>query len=433
MKNDIHLFNNILGTAERAFSSTNFYWQSISVFSCLIIAVISYKFFKKLLPPKDTKRKKSNNLFSGFFYRYLIPLFLPILIIFALSIGAVIFFAFFEDVFLFLPFIQILALFTFLRFLRILFNSSLIANLVGFFLIPAIFLNILGILEPTIIFLDQFAINIGKVRISIYSAIQSFMILSVVFWLSGIISRKTKSYFSKSKDLKASTKGIISKFIDITLYFAIFVIILQVFGVDMTTFAVLGGAIGVGIGFGLQKIASNFISGIILLLEKSVEVGDLVDLDDGATYGTIARFSGRYTLIETFDGKEIMVPNEDFITNKVTNWTYNNNRGRIDIDLKISYDSDIKKAKEIILKSASEHPRCLKYPAPEFYVTEFSDNGIELVTLFWIGDVSGGRRGPKSDVMINILDGFKENGIKIPLPQREILVKNNSPEITKSF
>jgi small-conductance mechanosensitive channel len=399
------------------------------VAACLILAILTYKIFKKFLPPKDTENKQPNNIFNRFFYSYFIPLFLPILMIFILSIGAVIFSALLKDVFLFLSFIQLLALFTFLRFLRILFNSSLIANLVGFFLIPAILLNILGILEPTILFLDQFAINIGKVRISIYSAIQSFMILSVVFWSSGLISRKTKSYFSKSKDLKASTKGIISKFIDITLYFVVFVIILRVFGVDMTTFAVLGGAIGVGIGFGLQKIASNFISGIILLLEKSVEVGDLVDLDDGVTYGTITHFSGRYTLIETFDGKEIMVPNEDFITSKVTNWTYNNNRGRIDIKLRISYDSDIRKAQEIILKCASDHPRCLKYPAPECYVTDFSDIGIDLINLFWIGDVSHGRKGPKNDVMIDILDGFKANGIKIPFPQREVLLKEPSEKI----
>ncbi|MFT6220601.1 MAG: small-conductance mechanosensitive channel [Rickettsiales bacterium] len=424
MKNDTQILGNILGNAEKAFSSTNFYWQSISVIACLVFAIASYKIFKKFFPPKDTERKRSNNLLSRFFYSYFIPLFLPILIIFVLSIGAVVLSNFLDDVFLFFSCIQLMTLFTFLRFLRILFNSSLIANLVGFFLIPAILLNILGILEPTILFLDQFAISIGKIRISIYSAIQSFMILSVVFWSSGLISRKTKSYFAKNKDLKASTKGIISKFIDITLYFAVFIIILQVFGVDMTTFAVLSGAIGVGIGFGLQKIASNFISGIILLLEKSVEVGDLVDLDDGATYGTITHFSGRYTLVETFDGKEIMVPNEDFITNKVTNWTYNNNRGRIDIDLKVSYDSDIKMANEIILKSASDHPRCLKYPAPECYVTEFSDYGIELVVLFWIGDVSSGRKGPKSDVMIDILDEFKASGIEIPLPQREVLIKN---------
>ena len=145
----------------------------------------------------------------------------------------------------------------FLRFLRILFNSNLIANLVGFFLIPAIVLNIFGLFETTVLFLDSFAISIGKVRMSIYTVIQAFVVLSVVFWSFGVISRKTKAYFAGKADLKASTKGIITKVIDILVYFIVFIIILRVFGVDMTTFTVIGGAIGVGIGFGLQKIASN--------------------------------------------------------------------------------------------------------------------------------------------------------------------------------
>ncbi len=410
----------IINNLEKSFTTASFYWQSMSIIACLMLATLLYKLAKKVFFRGQIKNQKPLDIINSYF----LPLSLPILMIICLSVGAVIFINFFEDSFLFQTTIQLIALFVFLRFLRILFNSNLVANLVGFFLIPSIVLNIFGFFEPTVGFLDSFALSIGKVRISIYTAIQAFMILSVVFWLSGVISRKTKAYFSNKANLKASTKGIITKVIDITVYFIVFIIILRVFGVDMTTFAVVSGAVGVGIGFGLQKISSNFISGIILLMEKSVEVGDIVELDNGNIYGTVTHFSGRYILIEAMDGKEIMVPNEDFIINKVTNWTHNNKRGRLEIDLSISYDSDIKKAQEIALQSAAEHPRCLDYPAPECFVTEFGDSSINLRTFFWVGDLSVGRLGPKNDVMIKIFDRFKENNISIPFPQREVLIKN---------
>ena len=291
-------------------------------------------------------------------------------------------------------------------------------------MIPAIILNILNLYDPTIAILDSFSITIGKIRVSIYTVIQAFVILSVSFWGFGAIASKTKFYFANKLDLKVNTKIIIAKFIDIAVYIIVFFIALRVFGVDMTTFAVIGGAIGVGIGFGLQKIASNFISGIILLLEKSVKVGDLVELDGGNIYGTVTQFGGRYALIETFDGREIMVPNEDFITNKVTSWTYNNTRGRVEINVGIAYNSDIKKAQEIILQSALEHSLCLNYPAPECYVTNFGESSINLLTYFWVGDVAHGRLGIKSDVMIKIYERFKENNIVIPLSKREVVIKN---------
>jgi small-conductance mechanosensitive channel len=231
-----------------------------------------------------------------------------------------------------------------------------------------------------------------------------------------------QNYIESNKTIKSSTKGIISKAIDLLVYFIVFVIILKVFGVNMTTFAVVGGAVGVGIGFGLQKIASNFISGLILLFEKSVEVGDWVELDDG-TFGTITHFGGRYILVEAFDGKEIMVPNEDFITHKVTNLTYSNTRGRLEIKLTISYSSDVKKAQELMMQAAKEQARCLRYPGVECYVTNFSTNGIEMILYFWISSVIDNRSQPKSEVIISILQKFKESGIEIPVPQMDLYVK----------
>ncbi len=188
----------------------------------------------------------------------------------------------------------------------------------------------------------------------------------------------------------------------------------------MTTFAVIGGAVGVGIGFGLQKIASNFISGVILLFEKSVEIGDIVEIENANIFGTVKHFGGRYTLVEGVDGREIMIPNEDFIIGKVTNWTYSNSRARVEISLGVAYGSDLEKVKEIMTECAKEHPRCLTYPEIDCFVTQFGEYDIKITLYFWISDIVEGRMKPKSDIIVSIWKKFKENGIEIPLPQREI-------------
>ena len=192
----------------------------------------------------------------------------------------------------------------------------------------------------------------------------------------------------------------------------------------MTTFAVLGGAIGVGIGFGLQKIASNFISGIILLFEKSVEVGDWIEIENSNIFGVIKHFASRHTLIECFDGKEIMVPNEDFIIGRVTNWTYSNNRARIEINVGVAYNSDLEKVKDVMTSCAYENPRCLNYPEVECYVTQFGEYDIKFTLYFWVSDITGGRMSAKSDVMMRIWKRFQENNIRVPVPQREITSVN---------
>jgi small-conductance mechanosensitive channel len=239
-------------------------------------------------------------------------------------------------------------------------------------------------------------------------------------YIAGFLSKKIKNYVGENQEIKVNTKNIINKFVDIVIYSAVFIIILKTFGVDLTAFAVIGGAIGVGIGFGLQKIASNFISGIILLFEKSVEVGDIVELENGNIFGTIKHFGGRYTLVEAMDGKEIMIPNEEFIINKVTNWTYSNNRARIEIIVGVAYGSDLVKAKQIMLDCAKDHKKCLSYPEAECFLSVFDDYDIKFTLYFWINDIVDGRLGAKSDVMIDVYQKLTANNIVIPIPQREV-------------
>jgi len=286
-------------------------------------------------------------------------------------------------------------------------------------------LGSLGHIEPLKEFLDSEALTfkIGNFTLSIYKLLKGTLAFVALLWLASVISVSGEKRIKAINGIKASNRTLLIKGFQSVIYFLIFMIGLDILGIDLTALAVVGGAIGIGIGFGLQKITSNFISGLILLFEKSVEEGDLVELNDG-TYGFVRQTGARYTLIETFDSKEIMIPNEDFITNRVINWTYSNNQGRIEIIIGISYDSDIEKARDLILESAKEHERCSIHPEPQCYIREFADSSVNLLLHFWVDDVTEGRFEPQSDVLLIIWKKFKENNISIPFPQRDLHIKN---------
>lgn len=288
----------------------------------------------------------------------------------------------------------------------------------------------LGYLNPVITFLDSntLAFEIGKTRISAYLVVKAFIAITLLFWVAAVFSELSEKKLKTLSKIKASNRALITKAAQIVIYFITFIIALDVLGIDLTALTVLGGAIGIGIGFGLQKITSNFISGLILLFEKSIEEDDLVELQDGTT-GFVRRTGARYTLIETFEGRELMIPNEDFITNRVTNWTFSNTRGRIDIDIGVSYGSDLDKVSELITEAANEHPRCSKHTAPECFLVDFGESSVKFTLFFWVDDIIEGRKRPKSDVLFSIWRKLKENNIEIPFPQRDVHIKN--PEALK--
>ena len=291
---------------------------------------------------------------------------------------------------------------------------------VGFFSLDS-----LEYFQPIKAFLnsEDLSMKIGETRFSVYLIIKALITIIMFFLLTGIISEFGEKRIKAIKGIHSSNKALINKAFHIFVYFIGFLIGLNVLGIDLTAFAIFGGAIGIGIGFGLQKITSNFISGLILLFEKSIENGDMVELSDG-TYGLIRKTSARYTLLETYEGREMMIPNEDFIINRVTNWTFNNRKGRLEVNVGIAYESDMEKAMELILEAAREHPRCIEDPEPTCYLKEFADSSVNFMLFFWVEDVSKGRYRAKSDVMLSIWKKFKAHNITIPFPQRDIYIKN---------
>ncbi|MEE2524861.1 mechanosensitive ion channel domain-containing protein [Hyphobacterium sp. HN65] len=266
---------------------------------------------------------------------------------------------------------------------------------------------------------ESFAFTFGETRISAWGLLTAMIALATVFWIVGILVHFIDQRIRALPNLRSSTRTLITNIIRIILYVLAFIVGLDIAGVDLTALTVFGGALGIGLGFGLQKIASNFVSGIILLAENAIEEGDLIELSDG-TMGFVRKSSARYILLETFDGREILVPNEDMITGRVINWTLNNTRGRIQIDVGVAYGSDLHKAQEVMLEAARSHPMTIEDPAPVCVMTRFGDSSIDFMLLFWVGDVAAGRIVPQSEVMFAINDGLKAAGITIPFPQRDV-------------
>ncbi len=290
-----------------------------------------------------------------------------------------------------------------------------------------------GYLDPIIEYLDseKLSAKVGNFEISAYKLLKGIIVLVVLLWVTGIVSDYGQKSIKAIQKIRPGNRYIIAKSYQIMIYFISFFIALNLMGIDPTALAIFGGAAGIGIGFGLQKVTSNFISGLILLFEKSIEVDDLIELNDG-TFGFIRSLNARYMLVETFDGKEIMIPNEDFITNRVTNWTYSNTKGRIAINIPVSYKSDLDNVKKLLLETALEHPRCSKTPEPECFLREFKDSSAFFTLFFWVDDVILGRFGPQSDVMLSIWKKFKKNGIEIPFPQTDIHMKEPVTVIHKN-
>lgn len=275
---------------------------------------------------------------------------------------------------------------------------------------------------------DNLVFGFGTVNLSLYDVIAASLVVILIFWLATIASEFAATQLKRFSIINASNRALATKITQIAIYIIALLIALDFIGIDLTTLTIFSGALGIGLGFGLQKISSNFVSGLILLFEKSIEEGDLLELEDG-TYGFIRKASARFTLIETFDGKEVLVPNEDLITSRVTNWTYSNPRGRVEVKIGVSYKSDIQEARRLILEAAREHPRCSVAVEPTCFLLNFGESSVDFTLHFWVDDVTEGRWEPQSDVMFSIWEKFKANNIQIPFPQRDLHLYHDSYQI----
>jgi small-conductance mechanosensitive channel len=279
-------------------------------------------------------------------------------------------------------------------------------------------LHFLGLIQPTSQFLDEFAIDLGDFHLSALAILKALVVTGILFSGARLLSQTASKRIGTNEDISPSMRVLAVKFLQIVLYGSAFFIGLKAVGFDLTGLAVLSGAIGVGLGFGLQKVVSNLVSGVIILLDKSVKPGDVISL--GETFGWINALGARYVSVVTRDGKEYLIPNEDLITGQVVNWSHSNDFVRLDIFFGTAYANDPHEVRRIAVEACATVGRVLRTRAPVCHIVGFGDSSVDYILRFWITDPTAGLTNVRGAVYLALWDAFKANGISIPFPQREV-------------
>ncbi|MDG1863415.1 MAG: mechanosensitive ion channel [Yoonia sp.] len=293
--------------------------------------------------------------------------------------------------------------------------------------VPVGALYALGVLDPVMQGMAETGVSIGNINFSVLALVRGIIAGSLLFWLGHWSNSQSVAYIERQR-MRPAIRQLLTKVAEFAIFGFAFLLLMNIMGVDLGSLAVLGGAIGVGLGFGLQKIASNFISGVILLVEGQATVGDYVELDGGEA-GTIIKMTARATFLETFDGRWIVVPNEDFITTRVVNYSDSGSANRLEAAFSVSYDTDINKIPALIEAAVAAHPSVLQTPEPpDCELRGFGESGIDFAVEFWVNGIDDGKNKYTSDILFVIWNTLRDNGIEIPFPQRVIEIKGGLPK-----
>ena len=294
-------------------------------------------------------------------------------------------------------------------------------------LVPAAGLYALGALGPIVIWLESLTIELGNIHFSVMALIRGLIAGSLLFWMGAWSNRQSASYIKAQKDLRPATRELAAKATEIAIFGAAFLLLMSIMGIDLTAVAVLGGALGVGVGLGLQQIAANFVSGIILLVEGQTTVGDYVELDGGEK-GTIVRMTARACILETFDGKWIFVPNEHFITSRVVNYSDQGSANRYDVSFQVTYETDLERVAEVVVPAVAALPFVLKAPeAPDCELAGFGESGVDFTLEYWVNGIDDGKNKYASQVRMEVWRALTAAGIAMPYPHRVVEIRGTMP------
>jgi len=304
-------------------------------------------------------------------------------------------------------------------------RNRLVARLLGWLIWLYAALVILGVSDETATLLDSLAIPMGALHLSALLLLKAVLLLVATVWLAVVIGNYVDERVRISEELTPSIRVLVGKVAKIGLVLVAGTVALSAVGVDLTALTVFSGAIGVGLAFGLQKVVSNFVSGIIILLDKSIKPGDTISLE--GTFGWIRELRARFVSVVTRDGREYLIPNEDFITQRVINWSFSDNLVRLDVNFGVSYDADPHKVSELAIEAAISVGRVEADRRPVCWLTGFGDSSLNFVLRFWIHDPQQGLTNIRGKVLLALWDTFKKNGIGIPYPHREVIVREAGP------
>ncbi|QXT39980.1 mechanosensitive ion channel family protein [Gymnodinialimonas ceratoperidinii] len=306
----------------------------------------------------------------------------------------------------------------FVVFVTRLIRSAFLRAIVRYGAWTYVTLEILNLRDETVSILDSVGFNLGDARLSLLTVVQGVLVVTALIVIARFLTGTASGRIQRNEEMSPSMQVLAIKFLQVTFYGIAIYAGLRLTGIDLTGLAVLSGAIGVGLGFGLQKVVSNLVSGVIILLDKSIKPGDVISL--GETFGWINALGARYVSVVTRDGKEYLIPNEDLITSQVVNWSHSNEFVRLDIYFGTSYDNDPHEVRKLAIAAAKGVPRVLSHRAPVCHIVGFGDSSVDYILRFWITDPTGGLTNIRGNVYLALWDTFRENEISIPFPQREV-------------
>lgn len=283
-------------------------------------------------------------------------------------------------------------------------------------------ISILGINDNVSGILDAADFSISGFRVSLLLLLKISLMLIVTLWLAISVGNFLERRILRNEDLSPGLSVLLGKILRITLIVFALIIAISSIGIDLSVLSLFSGAIGIGIGFGLQKVVSNFISGFIILADRSIKPGDTISL--GETFGWINALRARFVSVITRDGVEYLIPNEDFITQQVINWSFSNELVRIDVKFGVAYDSDPHQIAELAVEATKEVERVVSYRPSVCWLTGFGDSSLDFVLRFWIKDPQNGLTNIRGQVLLALWDSFKANDIRIPYPHREVILSN---------
>jgi small-conductance mechanosensitive channel len=275
--------------------------------------------------------------------------------------------------------------------------------------------------------LQNATFSLANFTISIFDILRFAILSLLVLWLGRRLDKVGLAVIQRQTRLDLSTKELMGKIYHVSIFTIVAIVFLHLLGINLTTLAVFSGAVGVGLGLGLQSIASNFISGVIILIDRSITLGDYVELEDG-NKGFVREFRMRYTILETYDGKDIVVPNERFISCPFINWSHKDPKQRYRVDFSVAFNTDIRALAEKMRIAVGQHPQVLTgedipiEEQPDCEIDSFGDNGIHMFIEFWMLGIDDGKNRVGGDLMLSILDTLRSNNIEIPFPQREVRI-----------
>jgi len=285
-------------------------------------------------------------------------------------------------------------------------------------------LHLSGLLPQLVQALEDVRFNIGKNPVNLYLVLQGILTIILTIFIALWISRVIENRMMRTVELNMNLRVVLSKLLRIVLLFIAVLIALSAVGLDITLLSVFGGALGVGLGFGLQRIASNYVSGFIILLDKSMQIGDVITVENH--YGVVADLRTRYLVLRKLDGTEVIIPNELLIINPVINHSFSDHKARVQMPIQVSYESSLELAMQLITDIVNEHSRIMTNPQPTIQIKGFGENGIDLMLSVWIPDPEEGSSSLQSEIYLEIWQAFKAHDIAIPYPQREVRILNKA-------